>query len=174
VDLLKDQNKKLITKGEGKIWMNKLLPTLMKKIESKHFEERKGLFKFDREADIYSDAFSHVLDTLEANPDINTPENQADALRLAVEIADGLDIDKEKDPVKRSELLRSVGKRAIDELNRSLHPSLNHLDELPDAIVEVSGPPQAAIDFLLADPTDGAIKEFDEIFGKGSAKNILK
>lgn len=136
VDLLKAQNDKLITLAEGKAWMNKLLPTLRKKIESKHFEERKGMFRFDREADIYSDAFSHVLDTLETNPDLNTSENQAEALRLAFEIAEGLDIDKEKDPVKRSELLRSVGKRAIDELNRSLHPSLNHLDELPDAIVE--------------------------------------
>lgn len=137
VDLLKDMNKKLITRAEGKAWMTKLLPTLRKKIESKHFEERKGMFKFDREADIYSDAFSHVLDTLEASPELNTSENQADALRLAFEIAEGLQIDKEDDPVKRSELLRSVGKRAIDELNRSLHPSLNHLDELPDAIVEV-------------------------------------
>lgn len=136
VDLLKAQNEKLITKSEGKAWWNKLLPTLLKKIESKHFEEQKGMFVFDREPDIYSDAFSHVLDTLEANPDIDTSENQADAVRLAFEIAEGLQIDKEKDPVKRSELLRSVGKKAIDELNRALHPSLNHLDVLPDAIIE--------------------------------------
>ncbi len=166
VDLLKAQKAKLITRAEGKAWMNKLLPTLIKKIDTKHFEERKGMFRFDREADIYSDAFSHVLDTLETNPDLNTSENQADALRLAFEIAEGLDIDKEKDPVKRSELLRSVGKRAIDELNRSLHPSLNSVEVLPDAIVEAAPSEQS---FQIMEDAEG---NRAKVFSDGTFEEI--
>lgn len=167
----------LITLSQHNAWQTKLMPTLRSKIESKHFEERKGFVGIgQRDPDIYSDGFSHVLETLKGT-EFDTSANQAEALASVFRIAEGLNINAEEDPIKRKELLQSVGQRAVNELYRSVIPEINNLtdDQFPDVVPRFSpsGATQGAIDFLTNNPSDANIKFFNEKFGKGAAESIL-
>lgn len=169
----------LLTKAKHSEWMTKLLPTLRRKIESKHFAESGGFLGVGgRVPDKYSDAFIHVLDVLDDE------DSQAEAVLIAFRLAEEVDLEKETDFDKRDELIQSIGDRTIKELNRQQHPELNSLtdEQMPNVVVKldapgvipsITTPPQNAVDFLIANPTDGNIKFFNQTFGKGEAEKIL-
>jgi len=131
----------LIDRSSHKMWMTKLLPVIRKKIESKHFQERKGFIGIgQRDPDIYSNAFDHVLKTLEGT-EFDTPENKAAAVLFAFQIAEETDPNKEEDILKRKDLIQQFGGRALNELYRQLIPEINTLtdDEMPDVVLRLRG-----------------------------------
>ena len=116
-----------------KMITTKLAPIVRKKIESKHFQAASGMFTIDRDADIYSDAFTHVIDTLKGT-EFDTPENVSDAIQFAFEIASTTDNMKFDDALERRDRLFKSGGSAMKQLYRKLIPEINNLtdDEMPD------------------------------------------
>lgn len=87
------------------------------------------------------------------------------------------------DEVQQKEFLRNVPTMAVTELLQELNPNGN-FDNLNQTIsgvnfqaapvVNIVGAPQGAVDFLIANPTDDNIKQFNQKFGDGEAERLLR
>lgn len=172
VDVMAAASSGLLDRDKASKWMRDLLPILGERIKSKHFQGQENWIRADRKPDIYSTGFTQVLDMLEKSPKANTLYNQVRALEFVVQIAEAKGVDQIEDPVEKHKALMSIGKDAVDLLNKTNYPALAHVEKMPDTVISTRKP--TAAELLLANKDNKKyVDAFIKRFGEDAYKKVI-